>query len=127
MVVVDQQSGALVAQPGARSGGHAHPPISANLTACDAQSLAQIAHQRLVAQHAVCNVVAEQNAVLSNWLGMKETIEPGDALHMGQGQAKRIRDVAQGFARQPALKGLKLTQYLNQRMWGVLVTRQQCR
>jgi len=60
MVVVDQQRRALIAQAGTGARGDTAQPIVAGLVGLDAQTCAQVGHQRLAAEHAVGDVVAEQ-------------------------------------------------------------------
>ncbi|OQC03940.1 MAG: hypothetical protein BWX79_02569 [Alphaproteobacteria bacterium ADurb.Bin100] len=86
-MVVDQQRRPLIAQTGAGGQLDADPPIRSNLPARDAQTLAQIAHQGLIAQHAVGDVVAEQDPIGADGSGVEEPVETGDTLHMGQRKA----------------------------------------
>jgi hypothetical protein len=124
-VVVDQQCRALVTQAGAGAAGHADQAVLADTAGRYAQAAAQVCHQRLAAEHAVGDVVAEQDSVLTHRLGVEETVEAGHALHMGQAQAQPGRDVGQRLARQPTVHCLQLAQDLHQRMWVAPMTPQQ--
>ena len=121
VVVVHQQCRSLVAQAGAGGGRDAELVVGADLARFDAQASAQVGHQGNAAQHAVGDVVAEQQAVTADRLGVQKAVEAGHATHLGQGQAQRLRYLAQGAGGQPAEFGLKLTQDLNELMGLVMV------
>ena len=84
LMVIDEQGRALVAQAGARGFIHAHDSVVAEPPGRHTQVPAEISHQRLTAEQAVSDVVAEQDAVDTDGLGVEETIETRHALHMGQ-------------------------------------------
>jgi len=56
------------------------------------QAPAQVGHERLGAQHAVGDVVAEEHTVLTDGPGMKEAVEACNTFHLGQRQAELAGD-----------------------------------
>ena len=114
LVVVDQQRRTLVAQPGAGAAVDADQAVGAGLPGLDAQPRAQVGHQRLAAEHAVGDVVAEQDAVAAHRPGMEEAVEAGHAFDLGQAQLKLFGKPCQHATRQPAFARLHLAQDLHQ-------------
>ena len=125
LVVVDQRRRALVAHTGAGRCGDAHPAIRTHGIGRDAQAHAQVLHQRLTAQHAVGDVVAEQYPVLAYGLRMEKAVKAGHAFHVSQRKAQPIGHRFQAAAGKPVLVSLQLAQHLHQPMGRVVMPVQQ--
>jgi len=125
LVVVDQQRRALVTEAGAGAEVDADAAVGAHLAAPHAQAPAQIRQQFGIAEHAVGDVVAEQDAQGTHRPGVEETVEADHALDLRQRQPELARDEHQHGARQPAELLLRLAQDLHQRVRVTAVARQQ--
>ena len=125
LVVVDQQRRALAAQTGARGALHSDQPVGAQPARHDAQAPAQVGHQRLAAEHAVGDVVAEQHAVGTHRLGVQEAVETGHAFDLGKAPAEPGGQLTEIVSRQPAVQRLQLAQHLHQRVRIATVARHQ--
>ena len=83
---VRQQRRTLVAQAGAGGGVDRNQAVLGDMAALRPQFVAQVGEQILVAQHAVGDVVGEQQPVLAGRFGMQEAVEADDAFDAGARQ-----------------------------------------
>jgi hypothetical protein len=103
---VHQDRRPLVAHPGA--GGHVdrHQAVFRGATALDPELLAHQVQQRLVAEHAVGDVVREQHPVAAGGFEVQEAVEARDALEPRARQADSLRNARNHRGREPAAGGV---------------------
>ena len=77
---IDQQGRRLVAHAGAGRQAYANPTICARAIWHDIKQFAQFAHQLLIAQHTVADIVAEQNVIIT----ARRQRQKGVKIHCGQ-------------------------------------------
>ena len=125
MVMVDEQCRPLVAEAGARREVDAHAIVRTDLAALHAEAPAQIEEQRLVAEHAIGDVVAEEHPVAADGAIVEEAVEARDALDVCEREPERVGDGRLHVARQPAVHRLRFTQDLHERVRVTAAPRQQ--
>ncbi len=111
---VDEERRPLVAKARARGRVHAHQPVLGNLALLDPEVAAQAIEQREAPQHAVGDVVAEEDAVEPARPDREERIERRDAQDLGPWQVEACLDAVDRLRRDPAAFLLDFAQHLQQ-------------
>ena len=112
---IDERCRPLVAHAGAGRGIDADQAILGGLAALEPELVAQPLAQIDAAEHAVGDVVREQESISAGRGGVQEGIEAGDALHMGPREFQFPGDRRQRLGNQIAKCALRLAQDLHQR------------
>ena len=111
--VIDEQRRPLIAHASTGGRGDADQPVFGNLAGLDPQVLAQALDKRLVALHAIGNVVGKKNPVFAARLGIEKGIKPRHAFDLGARHAQRDFQRADRFRGKPVQRFLDLAQYLH--------------
>ena len=111
---VDQHRRPLVAHADARGGVGADQAVLGQQAGLDPQVAADAIHQPRHAQHAVDDVVREQQAITADRTGMQEAVEAGHALDARPRQAEAGGEPGQRLRRQMAEHLLQPDQHLQQ-------------
>jgi hypothetical protein len=109
---VDERCWPLVAHAGAGGEIDADSSVRRNLAATEPETLQHVLEQRQAAQHAVGDVVREQDPIATARRVIKKRIELHDALDAGRLDAKPGGDGARGLRRNPPKLFLRLAQDL---------------